>query len=275
MRMTNIPDLAALQGLWTRLLLVAADGARDVTTWVGWLQGPGWYADLRQPQGAPDFSGVRRLADVTPAQLAWMARQEAFAGELCRVEDYFEWRREIDLQPRAAHADRGRLGFDGQVLVERGVEVDYFERWHRDRELHGRSVAARLQGDDGANGYLIRYAECFMYVRAHQRSLPPHVTLFECVCGAPSHEAALRLLDLEVAFGRIDAHGWIIERSSLPFRRGQRLGVQMASSHALSVADSDFARGTRERIWEIVELRGSLADLVGLPSLERPALSAT
>src|SRR5262245_47539272 len=73
------PALEILPGLWIRSLIAWPDGRRDTTTQVFWLQGPGFFADLRQPTGAPDFSRVHRLADVTDTQLTWMSKQEAFA----------------------------------------------------------------------------------------------------------------------------------------------------------------------------------------------------
>ena len=76
----SVPTLETLTGLWTRSLIAWPDGRRDTSTQVRWLQGPGFYADLRQPDVAPDFSGVRCLADVTDTQLSWIATQEAFAG---------------------------------------------------------------------------------------------------------------------------------------------------------------------------------------------------
>jgi hypothetical protein len=252
-----------LKGLWTRSLIVWPDGKRDETTQVWWLQGPDFYADLRQPRGAPHFDGVHRLADVTPAQLTWMATQEAFAGEL-RFDGgaCFEWQRGIDLQPRGAYADRGLLWFEADVLIERGVHVDYVEHWHRRSKPAQHFAAARLSSDDGRRGYLVRVDTVFMYARGTERVLAPNTSLSECVQAAPSHGAASRLLDFEVALGRISTAGWVIERSSLPFRSGQRFDLRSCDDHRLITTDSDFDVGTRERVWAIDELRGSLADVV-------------
>jgi hypothetical protein len=74
----------ALPGLWRRSLLAWADGRRDTTTRVHWLQGPSLYADLRQPEARPSFAGVTGFDDLDTTQIAWMARQEAFAGRLAR-----------------------------------------------------------------------------------------------------------------------------------------------------------------------------------------------
>ena len=250
------PTLETLAGLWTRSLIAWPDGRRDTTTQVLWLQGPGFFADLRQPAGAPDFSNTRRLADVTDEQLAWMATQEAFAGELHFDGTCFEWQRHIDLQPKGDRADRGRLHFERGVLVEHGEQDAYIEHWHRNPE-NGLTGAARLQDDEtGNSAYFIRLGTTFMYARGNTVPLPSDATLAGCVRAAQTREAARRLVDFEVSFGRISPAGWRIERSSLPFRRGQLLTARPTTRSTLSISDSDFLEGTRERHWRIVALRG-------------------
>lgn len=260
---THVPTLERLRGLWTRSLIAWPDGTCDTTTRVWWLQGPGLYCDLRQPDGAPAFDGVHRLADVTPTQLEWMARHDAFAGELSFDGLCFEWQRALDLQPRAAHADRGRLRLEADVLIEHGEHIGYVEHWHRHCVPVQHIAAARLVDEaESRHGYLVRADEFFMYACGHERDLTSGTTLLECVRAAPSHAAAIRLLDFEVALGRIGATGWVIECSSLPFRRGQRLAPRHSGSSSLSVCDNDLHVGTRERHWRIAELRGRMADLV-------------
>ena len=258
-----VPTLDTLTGLWTRSLIEWPDGRRDTTTDVFWLQGPGLYADLRQPIGAPDFSRVHRLADVTAAQLTWMATQEAFAGELLFDGDYFEWQRDIDFQPRSNRADRGRLAFERDVLVEHGENNAYLEHWHRGADATASGAARLLDEMDGASAYLVRVGSSFMYARGRVTPLPASTqesagssTLSDTVRAASSPEAARKLLDFEVSFGVVSPEGWRIERSSLPFRRGQLLETSATGRSTLSVLDSDFDEGTCERHWRIVALRG-------------------
>jgi hypothetical protein len=289
------PTLETLKGLWTRSLIAWPDGRRDTSTQVRWLQGPGFYADLRQPDVVPDFSGVRRLADVTDTQLSWMATQEAFAGELHFDGDCFEWQREIDLHPRTSHLDRGHLRFERGVLIERGEGDAYIEHWHR-TPLDSPAAAARLHDStDGSTGFLIRVGVAFMYARGRPQSASTTVslpraagagvwlspstsalpalaaeisapsaseygvtglTVAQQIRSATSAEAARRLLDFEISFGRITQDSWRIDRSSLPFRSGQSLAIEATTRSTLRVADSHFEEGTRPRDWRIVALRG-------------------
>lgn len=259
------PALEVLPGLWIRSLIAYPDGRRDTTTQVFWLQGPGFFADLRQPIGAPDFSRIRRLADVTDAQLAWMSTQEAFAGDLQFDGDVFEWDRVINLQPRADRGDRGRLVFEDRVLVERGEFDAYVEHWHRAREPRASGAARLVDETDGTTAYLIRVDSLFMYARGRaaasaeaEAHFATGTTLTDAVRAAESKQAARQLLDFEVAFGQIDNGTWRIERSSLPFRAGQSLGVCSTGLFTLSLSDSHFTEGVRKRHWRIVDLRGDL-----------------
>lgn len=272
MQITNTaPTLESLNGLWSRSLIAWPDGTRDTTTEVRWLQGPSLYCDLRQPAQAPSFEGVTRLADVTPAQLEWMAKQEAFAGELIFDGACFEWQRGINLQPLTQHRDRGHLHFEADVLVERGEQIAYIEHWHRDTSCSGPRAAARLEDTQARiQGYLVRVGEFFMYARAHERDLPCGTTLIDCVHAAPSHAAALRLLDFEVCIGCIGPTAWVIERSTLPFRSNSQFSLQPIGSSALIVSDSDIHLGTCERRWRIADLRGHFTDL--LPDARDPKL---
>ena len=268
----KVPTLESLQGLWTRSLIAWPDGTRDTTTQVRWLQGPGLYCDLRQPAEAPSFAGVTCLAEVTPTQLEWMAKQDAFAGELIFDGVCFEWRRGIDLQPCTAHSDRGYLHFEADVLIERGEQIPYIEHWHQHKSGAGPLAAAKLEDKDThTQGYLVRVDDLFMYARASDRVLPEGKTLIDCVHAAPSHAAALRLLDFEVSLGRIGSAGWIIERSTLPFRRNAQFTLQPRGGTDLIVSDSDFHLGSCERRWRIAELRGRFTDLLFDSSLLRSA----
>jgi hypothetical protein len=90
-------------GLWRRTLLVEADGTRDTSTDVLWLQGCTAYVDSR-----------------------------GFAGRLDQRADIFEWHRRIDTQPPSAFPDAGRMHWEAGTLVEVGVHAHYTEHWVRD-----------------------------------------------------------------------------------------------------------------------------------------------
>lgn len=126
-------------GLWRRTLLIDADGSRDTTTDVRWLQGLSAFVDLRRP--------------AEPG--AW----DGFAGWLFQDGDVFEWRRFTGLSPQHT-PDAGRMHWDGDVLVETGVHADYVEHWVLE-PVAGPCGALTLAGPDNSQALLLRAGELF------------------------------------------------------------------------------------------------------------------
>jgi hypothetical protein len=269
------PTLDTLQGLWRRSLIVWPDRQEDRSTSVHWLQGPRLYADLRQPDGAPSFAHIASLDDLTRDELLWLAHQEAFAGPLQADGEHFEWRHAIDLQPPSPRVDRGRLWFESGHMIEQGLELDYIGHWHCDDIAPLPCSAARLAAvNDERTGFLLRAGSHFMYARDRAWELPPHAHLAECVRAASSLAAAQMLLDFEMSFGHITARGWVIERSTLPFRVGQKLAPRAEESERLLfTTDVDRHGAPFERAWNVVYVEGSLDDLAVASSWSPQELS--
>ncbi|HLJ64305.1 MAG TPA: hypothetical protein VKT70_09375 [Stellaceae bacterium] len=244
--------LETLRGLWRRSLIEWPDGRRNRVDEVHWLQGPRFYADLRQRPARPAFDGVTCLRDVRPEHLDWLASQQGFAGELHEAGGVFEWRRALDFQPASGTPDQGRLRFEGDILRETGVNLPYLEEWRRrpTAALPAHAVALRDPAE-GRRGFLVRVGEVFMYARARAIALPPGPPLSEHVAGAPSLRRAQDLLDCEISQGRIHDREWIIERSSLPFREGCALQPRWAPG-ILRTADLRAEGGVIEREWGII-----------------------
>jgi hypothetical protein len=257
--------VADMPGLWHRSLLVRADGTRDTSTWVAWLQGQKLFADLRLPAGRPSFRGVRGLDDFTRQQTEWLARQEGFAGQFDREGEYFVWHRVLDYQPKSAAADAGRLRQEGDYVVEEGRDTPYVEHWHREPGPTAPVVAARLRDQkSGRDGFIVRVGAAFMYARAGiGASLPTGSLLADHVEAAPSLRAAQELVDCEISFGRVtELGGWLIERSSLPFREGAHLDPALdPTRHAFRSSDVTGEGHEMCRNWAVVELEGDAAAL--------------
>ena len=127
------PVLAECAGLWRRTLLIEADGTRDTTPGVLWLQGVTAYVDSR-----------------------------GFAGRVMQRDNVFEWQREIDLEAPGEFPDAGAMHWDGDVLVETGVHADYVEHWVRDDAEPLRCGALFLTSEHGA-GLLLRVGDSFAF----------------------------------------------------------------------------------------------------------------
>lgn len=256
-------EISDLHGLWHRSLLVRPDGTRDTSTWVAWLQGPSFYADLRLPAGRPSFHGVCCRNDITASQLTWLARQEGFAGRLERDGAFFVWRRALDFQPEALAADAGALRLEGGIMIEEGRDIAYVEHWHPQTEPTPPLCAVRLRDrETGRGGFMVRAGTSFMYARAGAAaSLPPGLSLGACVESAGSLARAQELVDCEISLGRVGPEGWLIARSTLPYREGARLDpeTRRQSPDRCRTGDVTPDGAPASRDWEIMELEGDAA----------------
>ena len=225
--MTQVNDV---RGVWQRSLLVRPDGTRDITGFVVWMQGTRYFVDLRQPAGRPHFDGPDNL---TAPQLAWLARQEGFAGELVQDGEYVEWRRALDFQPPAGNPDSARLWFEGATLVEKGRHSPYVEHWEKlPTSLPRIDASARLR-QGGRDAALLRCDDRFMLM-----------------LGAP--DPARRLTECEISLGRVSEDDWHIEHSTLPWREGRVMRPSLVGLHRW-LADGPA--------WEIVDANGDIAAL--------------
>ncbi|SEH87473.1 hypothetical protein SAMN04489835_5150 [Mycolicibacterium rutilum] len=126
-------------GLWRRILLVEADGSRDTSTDIVWLQGITCYVDSR-----------------------------GFAGRLSRHDDIFEWHRAIDLLPPSGTPDVGRMHWEADILVETGVHADYIEHWVREDIDRAPCWAVTARGPAGEDALLLRVGTLFGWANPSQ-----------------------------------------------------------------------------------------------------------
>jgi len=241
-------------GLWERSLIAWPDGRKDTTTFVAWLQGPGLFADLRQPINQPSFEGVACLADLQPRHLDWLTQQEGFAGRFVHAGDAFEWRRIIDFQCPSEAADAGFLAFSDGVLVERGRDIPYIEHWHQTSPRLSPYFAIRMQDENGFAGFLVRVGDIFMYARNRSVVLPTGGSLANLARDSSPQEARA-LVDCEISLGRVRDGSWLIGRSTLPFRVKTDLSPKpLPERGAFTVADLASYGGPMLRRWKVVEV---------------------
>jgi hypothetical protein len=228
-----------VRGLWRRTIYRRADQVLDTSTEVCWLQGPRYFADIRQPVERISFAGAGCLRDLDDAHLAWLASQEAFAGNLQLAGALAWWQRSIDLQPQGRFEDRARLRQAGDVLDEYGTESPYYERWERGSPSSGAHWGLHLASEaDGRRGFLVRAADKMMFARARPSPLPAGRTVTEALAALPTLEERQDLLDVEVSLGSVAAneHEWLIERSTLPFKTATRCSIRCREDAAASGA---------------------------------------
>jgi hypothetical protein len=261
-----VKTVTDITGLWRRSLIRWPDGNLDTTTWVRWMQTSTLFVDLRQPSDRPSFSGVSCLRDLRREHLAWLACQDGFAGEIHFDGTFFEWQRQIDLQPVAAFPDAGRFWFERDIMVEEGRDVPYIEHWHREAPAPEPCAGIRMKDvANGGLGIVVRFGDLFMYARRRPGEVPLGAKLIDCIEGTANLQEAQDLVDCEISFGRIDAGGWRIERSSLPYKENQLLGLQAGESRQSRVSTTDVTPIGEPLVchWEIADIQGALTYVLG------------
>lgn len=249
-----------LEGMWRRLLLALPDAPVDTLIETSWLQGPGFFADLRQPPAIAARVQASCLAEVRPAEARILSGQEGFAGVLSLSGDIAEWRRDIDYRPPGPLGDRGRLIRDGELLIEHGLEAEYVEYWQLDSQPGAVATASArfVSAADRRKAYLVQHGRFFAYARDRAVALPAGRDLAALLCDADAAQAQA-LIDCEISFGTITPEGWRIDRSTLPWREGALLlgaDARMASG-VLTVADVDPTGAPMARRLELLDLHGA------------------
>ena len=197
----------------------------------------------------------------------WLAAQEGFAGELVEEDGWFEWRRDIDFQPKAIYSDIGRLWIEGDVMVEEGKDIPYIEHWHREPIGSMPLWAARLEDrETGQKGAIARMGSLFMIARERYCAVPEGLTLAECVAGAADMARAQEFLDCEISQGAVTSTGWFVQRSSLPFREGKSLAPARMGD-LFEMQDQDRAGKPFTRRWDIARRVGA-SDLPCIPVID-------
>jgi hypothetical protein len=253
-----------MPGMWRRSLIVHADGTRDATAQVRWLQAQTLFVDLRQAAGVPDFPGLRCLNDLDAVQCGQLALQQGFAGRFGADGSCFEWLRLIDFQPRSGGADAAWLWCEEQTLVEQGRDVPYVEYWQRDPTVVTRPLAAlRLhEPQTGTTAIAAQLGTVFMYARDRQVELPTGTQLVDCVAGAASLGAARAMLDCEITLGSAGFGANVILASTHPWRVAAYFELQCGQS-TVSTREVDAAGVPMLRRWEVMESEGDPAAVWG------------
>jgi hypothetical protein len=96
-----------------------------------------------------------------------------------------------------------------------------------------------------------------MYARARMVALPSGVSLTESIEGTASLRVAQDLIDCEISIGGTGSAGWIIKRSSLPFKEGLRLHPRIQDCGAKYLTADVTPEGTwTDREWDVLHIEG-------------------
>ena len=230
---------AELFGCWQRAWIEFADGTRDDTSMVIWLQLQSKMADIRVSADQPSHDRGS-LAECSLEELRALAASESSSGyTTCTpivvgedgvrraTAEWFTRGHGVAFQPVSAFPEPGLLEWndDGTVLYERAPSGAYVEEWRR---IPGTSTGLRYrQRADGSEIYVAGSVTVFVRDRAH--SIPRAARLQQLVADRGDDRAAIeRLIDCEFSFARQDGSRYVVEASTLPWNIGKVIDVDLS-----------------------------------------------
>ncbi len=231
-----------MQGIWSRLYLSTAL-EHDTTTRVLWLQAGDTHVDLRLSSKCQAMPAVP-LQNQGDDALMEIAQQTAFAGSTHIKNNICTWTRKINYQGPQGQPDVGKLEWQDDILIEKGVHEDYEEGWQCD--VTGSVEALCLTNDSGQLVFFCTVADHFAIARAHPGNMQSPDTLVEQVAQALSvhDESSLeRLFDQEFSFGKLEHGHAVIQASSVPSRVGAlacRLDSPLAGLSRIDLSQEHF-----------------------------------
>lgn len=251
------PVPSRYRGVWRRSLLQTTE-LLDADSIVYWMQTSRWHADIRIPASRPDFTRVHSLQDCDRVRLRWLASQQGFAGvteiEASNGKEVCRWHRVVDFQPPTAMPDAGLMQFEPDRLVETGVHADYLEHWQQVPDSSAGFAVLRQRTKPGSIApgtlrWLLIAGDHVMHVRSRPSAWPAHMRAG--INLSVLDERTLRaMLDFEISFGMRTAGGWRILHSTLPWREGENVDVQIARPRSKLV---DLAWNGTWSPWEVLE----------------------
>jgi hypothetical protein len=223
-------------GCWRRAWIEFADGTRDDTTTVVWLQTESLMADVRIAGDRPDLSDRSGLHECSDDDLRVIASADASSGftECGPIEADADglasatasWHTRghgVNFQPVSAFPEPGLMSWneDASVMIERAPSGAYVEEW---RLVPGsRDLLTVVRADDETT---YRAGPVAVFVRDRSIAIPRQARLLELLDDYAADRPMMEsLLDCEFSVAELIGDDWVITASTLPWREGKVLDV--------------------------------------------------
>ncbi len=241
-RPASPPVPSELRGCWRRAWIEHADGTRDDTSVVIWLQLASDMADVRVPADHPlrDRAG---FDDCTLDELRTLADSESSSGHTTctpvvigrdgvrrATAEWFSDGDGVAFQPVSAYPEPGLLEWPSEgVMIERAPSGAYVEEWH----LLPGTRAPATHHVDASGRHVYRSGDAVVLVRDRSTPVPRTARLDDLVaeCG-DDRDRLVALVDCEFSFalarsGDDGSPVFVIEASTIPWRVGEVLDVDL------------------------------------------------
>lgn len=214
-------------GVWRRSLLENKQG-KDDSSLVLWMQTQHRHVDIRIPALRPNYPQYASLEDFTMDELLMLATQQGFYGITHVQRNICRWQREVDFQPDNGTRDIGEIVFGNpNMMLETGVDDDYFEIWHKNKESHlsptDKTTTGLNRHGEERVAYMLTAGNQVAFACPRDVVVPASASLLAAIdAHQPSREMLLDWLDCEISFGeKTDDQHWKILYSTHPFREGK------------------------------------------------------
>ncbi len=232
----TVPEL--MYGCWRRAWIEFSDGSIDDSSRVIWLQTPSSMVDVRIAADRPHLTGRTRLGDCTLDELRAIAGSDASSGytECGPVAVDADGLRTatacwhtrghgVNFQPVSAYPEPGLMSWsdDGSVMVERAPSGAYVEQWHL---VPGSRDPLTIT--DVGDRRVYRAGDVAVLVRDRSIPVPRQARLTDLV-DDHRHDRSMveALLDCEFSVAERNGSDWAITASTLPWREGKVLDVDL------------------------------------------------
>ena len=232
----TVPEL--LYGCWKRAWIEFSDGSIDDSSHVFWLQTPSRMVDVRIAADRPDLADRAGLHDCTLDELRAIAYSDSSsgytecgpvvldaAGLRTATACWHTRGHGVNFQPVSAFPEPGLMSWsdDGTVMVERAPSGAYVEQWQLVPGTRD-PLSVIAVGDH----QVYRAGDVAVFVRDRAIPVPRTARLAELLDDyqhdRPTIEA---LLDCEFSVAERTGTEWTITTSTLPWRKGKVLDVDL------------------------------------------------
>lgn len=237
MQTATVPEL--MYGCWRRAWIEFSDGTIDDTSMVLWLQTESKMADVRIAADRLDMSSRANLRECTLDELRAIAGGEASSGytecgpvaldsngSRSATASWHTRGHAVNFQPVSAFPEPGLITWndDATVMIERAPSGAYVEEW---RLVSGSRDTLSVTHADGTITY--RAGSVAVFVRDRAMPIPRLARLDELLDEYADDRSMIEaLLDCEFSVAEVNDGKWIITASTLPWREGKVLDVDMA-----------------------------------------------
>ena len=225
-------------GCWRRAWIRFGDGTVDDASRVLWLQTQSGMVDVRVAADRDELITHSGLADCTIDELRLLAAPDASSGYTEATPVVVDadgvrtstacWHTRghgVNFQPVSAFPEPGLMSWndDGTVMVERAPSGAYVEQW--DLVPGSRQPLTITIRDDHL---VYRAGDVAVLVRDRRVPIPRAARLPELLDDLTADRAMIEaLLDCEFSVMERNGDDWVITTSTLPWRRGQVIDVDL------------------------------------------------